>query len=285
MLKIIQQLQDDTLRGKDKQKLFYELQEKVNEKVEAIDNILKRKELESLKKVEVQVSKMPKPKIYMSGIRTIDEKLKGFREGSFNIIAGVNYSGKSQLVLKALSEVAKFNKVVFFSLEMYKVLTVEKLKYLTLTQKENILLDQETTDIDKIVSIIKEQAKKGIKLFAIDSLMKLESSEKEEHQRYTVISHKLSKLSQSLGVIILLIAQTSESDLRSGRLAIKGSGNLMYDADSIMFLTTNKDTKERNLICKKDRWGDGEWGAILPKHETQLGIKVTETTYEDEVKI
>jgi len=186
----------------------------------------------------------------------------GFEEGSFINIAGANFSGKTFFVMKILENISKYKPVLFFSYEMYENLLVRnRCKRYNETQLKNTYIEQNRNSLDVIVEIIKAKAKEGIKFIAIDSRMKIKvSGNKEEYQKNSLISLTLSKLTQELGVIIMLINQISEADLKSKRPSLKGSGDQAYDSDVILYIFKNpKNENERIMMCEKDRINEQTW--------------------------
>lgn len=223
---------------------------------------------------------------YSTGIFWLDDYMKGgFKEGSFINIAGQSFSGKSTLVLKILGNIASYNKCLFFSFEMYENLLADKLNYFTDSQKANLLIEQYRNDIDEVVGLIKLYASKGVKFVAIDSKMKIKvSGSKEDHQKASLVSSTLAKLCQETGVIIMLINQISEADLKDGRFSLKGSGDQIYDSDVVFFITVKEDEKNNNattrtLFCTKDRINGKKWKHIMP--EISHDKNVEERVYDD----
>lgn len=236
-----------------------------------IDNLEgKTYEVESAGSLKARVRSKPILPKYSTGIWWLDERLKGgFKEGSFINIAGESFSGKSTLVLDILGNIAQANKTLFFSFEMYENLLAHKLEKLTNNQEVNLLVEQYRNDLDDVVALIKLYASKGIKFIAIDSKMKLKvQGIKEEHLKASLISSTLAKLCQETGVIIMLINQISEADLKDGRFSLKGSGDQMYDSDVVFFLTVKDDEKQgttkRTIYCSKDRVNGKKWKFELP---------------------
>jgi replicative DNA helicase len=216
---------------------------------------------ETMAKVFSRVDRSPRlPKI-STGIDIIDTKLGGgLSLGTFINIAGENFAGKTTLVLN----------IMFFSFEMYEVILREKMADWDISQLNNLYVEQKRNTLSQIEKIIRGYAKDGVKLFCIDSRMKIIVERKlEEYQKNSLISQRLSKLSQELGITIILINQVAEADLRSNRLALKGSGDQAYDSDVIFYVKAdiNKETGEiekRTLICSKDRVNGKKWAAQLP---------------------
>lgn len=254
------------------------LRDKIKEQIKDLQATLteldtlegKTYEIEPAGSLVARVKSKPVLPKYSTGIFWLDDNLKGgFKEGSFINIAGQSFSGKSTLVLQILSNIASYNKCLFFSFEMYENLLADKLHYLTDNQKANLLIEQYRNDIDEVVALIKLYASKGVKFVAIDSKMKIKvSGGKEDHQKASLVSSTLAKLCQETGVIIMLINQISEADLKDGRFSLKGSGDQMYDSDVVFFITVKEDEKNntttRTLFCTKDRINGKKWKFVMP---------------------
>ena len=244
-------------------------------------------EIESAGNLRARVKSKPKTPKYETGITWLDEKLNGgFQEGSFINIAGESFSGKSTMVLNILSNIAEYNKCLFFSFEMYENLLSYKIDNLNEYQAKNLLIEQYRNDLDDVVGLIKLYASKGVKFVAIDSKMKIKVSwNGEDHQKASLISSTLAKLCQETGVIIMLINQISEADLRNGRFALKGSGDQVYDSDFIFFLTVKEDEKtgitKRTFFCSKDRYNGKKW-----KYEmSENSLDTKNTTCEEKIYV
>ncbi len=94
--------------------------------------------------------------------------------------------------------------------------------------------------------------------------MKIEvSGNEDEYLKISMITKELSKLCQKLDIIIILINQLSESDIKNGRLSFKGSGDQQYDSDISWFYTKDPKTSKRKLICNKNRQDDYEYFICL----------------------
>lgn len=219
-------------------------------------------ELENAKAVVERVSAKPKLPKFATGIRFLDDRMHGgFEAGSFVNVAGENFAGKTELILAILGNIAKYSPVVFFSFEMYENLLTKRFEKWDDTQLANLLIDQKHRELDAITSIIRAYAKKGVRFFAIDSRMKIEvPGISEQYERNSRISAELSKLTQELGIVLLLINQIAESDQRNKRLALKGSGDQAYDSDVLLFVLKDKDDdSKRIMVCEKDRINGKRW--------------------------
>jgi replicative DNA helicase len=230
--------------------------------------------LETLAEVRKRVKSKGKVIKYETGVKAIDNQMGGFSEGSFINIAGENFSGKTTFVLKIIQNIARHNRAVFFSFEMYETLLVNnKLKDTKIDN--NLIVVQNRYTLTEIDTIIRTEADKGVKFFAIDSMMKIKGNVKlKDHQKASEISNTLSKLTQELGVIILLINQMSLIDIREKRLEFKGSGDISYDSDVSFFITVD-DKERRTLHCKKDRINERLWQEDITDRSYQIKPVVT----------
>ena len=195
---------------------------------------------------------------------------EGLAEGSFINIAGGSFAGKTTFTLELLKSMAQSEKVCFFSYEMYEKILIRKFKFASWDVLKNIQIYQDGAQIDKIAARIRKLSKKGYKIFAIDSRMKIRVSNEKasEYEKNNEISSKLSELTRTLGVIVILINQISEADLKAGRNSLKGSGDQVYDSDMIIYLkaTTNdrKEVVKREFEMAKDRIGERLFKVNIP---------------------
>lgn len=211
-------------------------------------------------------------KFYPTGLRWLDIELEGagLAEGSFINIAGGSFAGKTTFTLELLKSMAQSEKVCFFSYEMYEKILIRKFKFASWDVLKNIQIYQDGAQIDKIAARIRKLSKKGYKIFAIDSRMKIRVSNEKasEYEKNNEISSKLSELTRTLGVIVILINQISEADLKAGRNSLKGSGDQVYDSDMIIYLkaTTNdrKEVVKREFEMAKDRIGERLFKVNIP---------------------
>lgn len=228
-------------------------------------------EPENMKSVIERVRKRPPTKKFVTGIDWLDEKMDGgLSEATFINLAGENFAGKTFLAMKILEHISKTDPVFFFSFEMYEGLLAKRVAHWSERQLSNLYIEQKITNLYRIESIIRSQRERGIKFFAIDSRMKITLPYKMDiYEKNSEITRVLSKVTQETGATILLINQIAETDLRSGRLALKGSGDQAYDSDVIIYIAIERDkkTKEpkaRHYICTKDRINERTWKHIEP---------------------
>ena len=235
----------------------------IDEKIKYFDDLKKdilqdSVKLETLAEVRKRVKSKGIPTKYLTGHKVIDDKMGGFSEGSFINVAGVNFSGKTTLVLSIIENIARHKRSVFFSYEMYETLLIQnKLKDISID--ENLVVVQNKYTLGEIETIIRAEADKGVKFFAIDSMMKIKIIDKlQDYQKASVISSTLARLTQELGIIILMINQISLTDIREKRMEFKGSGDISYDSDVSLFITV-ENNGYRTLHCNKDRINERTW--------------------------
>ena len=204
------------------------------------------------------VDGLPNIPKYETGVAEIDSNLGGFEAGTFTLLVAESGAGKSRLAQRLVQNVAVAKPSVFFNFEMGQRIFANRLKKENLNedQKKNLRIDTVSREINELEKEIKKHYADGVRFFAIDSRMKIELPDSlKDYQKNSEITARLTKLAQQLDVIIILIDQMSEDDIKNKRLAVKGSGDKKYDADVILFLIIGEN-KERKLVCTKNRTGD-----------------------------
>lgn len=227
---------------------------------------------------------MMKPAIrYETGLHYLDQHLNGgFEVGSFIILGGQSGAGKSHILLDMLANISRFNRCVFFNFEMGDRRIITRLKRLLHepVQWDNLLINSESRDLDDLMMDISLLAEDGVKFFAIDSKMKIIVKGSEaEHQKISKISKSLSELAIKNDIIIFLVNQISEENLKNNRLSFKGSGDQIYDADMALFLTI-EDEGVRRLTCVKNRQDEFLFNDVLPNINNHNLTPVHEVSYE-----
>lgn len=159
----------------------------------------------------------------------------GFLDSVFNggievaqlvLISGDPEAGKTTLGLQVLENISHYAKVGFFSFEF----TIEQ--YIRAKQAErkppnldNMYIINEGYELYTIAQNIKNLYRQGVKVFLIDSQMRITSPngrnmEEEESLKFSL----LAKLCHSLGILVFLIVQTSKSD-RDNPMGSKKGGH------------------------------------------------------------
>lgn len=241
----------------------------------------------SARELMQKVKSMPVATRYATGLPYLDNNLRinqsdigGFEVGSLIIIGGQSGAGKSHILLEMLSNISKYSKCVFFNFEMGDRRLDARLNRLLTTdnQKDNFTINSESRDLDDLLMEISLLADDGVKFFAIDSRMKIVVKGSDaEYQKIASITKRLSEVAIKNDIIIILINQISEDNLKTKTLAFKGSGDQLYDADMAFFLMIEEDEK-RLLICKKNRQDEFLFSVEVP---APRNIEAVETVYED----
>lgn len=231
-------------------------------KLKMIDMITTEERRNGITAAELRRLVASKPSIprYELGITPLDEALHGGVEvGSFIQLAGSSGAGKTYLTLEVLSNVVNYSKALFFNFEMSDTRIINRLNSLLVNtdQWDNLIIDNDSRELTALCNEITLHARDGIKFFVIDSKMKIyiKNEKMADHQKFSMITKELSRLAQKLDIIVFLINQISEDDLKTKRLAFKGSGDQMYDSDLALFYVLN-DEGARTLICTKNRQDD-----------------------------
>lgn len=233
-------------------------------KLEMIDIITTEEKRSGITARELKrlVELRPKHPRYETGIKPLDEQLLGGIEiGTLVQLAGESFVGKTHLTLEILSNVASYSKAVFFNFEMGDTRIVNRLNYLLDKdcQWDNLIIDNDSRELTALCNEIILHARDGVKFFTIDSKMKIDvKGDGNDHQKFSSITKELSRIAQQNDVIIFLINQMSEDDIKNKRLAFKGSGDQKYDSDIALFYVKDEEGNRR-LICNKNRQDDREF--------------------------
>ena len=256
-------------------------------KLTMLDLLTVKNEKNSITAFELKekISKMKPAVRYETGLHYLDENLKsfngntGFEVGSLIILGGQSGAGKSHIMLEMLSNISKYKKCCFFNFEMGDRRLNHRLSNLLKTKEQfdNFIINSGSRNINDLIMEISILADDGVVFFAIDSKMKLTVDGSEsEHQKISSITKRLSELAIKNDIIIFLINQISEENLKTGRMSFKGSGDQIYDADMALFLSIIENGV-RQLECTKNRQDEVIFKVNLPKM-----IKSVETVYQYE---
>ena len=238
---------------------------KIELEIELLDIYADKNALEStsdFKTLRDDVNARPTIDRYSTGIIPLDAHLKGGIEvGTFIQLAGESFAGKTHLLLEILSNVAGHSRVMLFNFEMGERRIVDRLdeQLLSTDSELNFLINSKARNLSVIIKEIKNKADEGIKFFGIDSKMKIEVPEEDtDLKAFRKISHELAKLAQQEEIIIILINQMNESDIKESRMSLKGGGDQLYDADIALFYLVSKTDEnpnnwKRKLVCRKNR--------------------------------
>jgi len=203
--------------------------------------------------------------------KSVEDKLRGWRDGDMIVIAGRPAMGKTTFVLDDVFHAAKKGYPVgFFSLEMsagqlhtkmvsnetdisgnafrdmnLSDLEMQKLYETSTFDKLPFHIVENTNNLNQILAkarILKKE--KGIKMIVIDYLQLIEISDskgKSDNSVVSVISRKLKLLALELQVPLIVLSQLSrEVEKRPGKRPqlsdLRDSGAIEQDADVVGFL-------------------------------------------------
>lgn len=150
----------------------------------------------------------------------------GLEVAQLVLISGDPEAGKTTLGLQILENISHYAKVGFFSFEF----TIEQYIRAKKAERkppnlENMYIINEGYELYTIAQNIKNLYRQGVKVFLIDSQMRITSPngrnmEEEESLKFSL----LAKLCHSMGILVFLIVQTSKSD-RDNPMGSKKGGH------------------------------------------------------------
>jgi len=221
--------------------------------------------IRTLREAGEEAKSMPIMPKYETGMKVVDSHFDGGLELSQLImVGGEKGSGKTAFSLQFLNNVSLGHKSSFLSFEMpwYKIQARQYKHKPNDTQLDNLSIVDDGRDIFEIERTVRKLARSGTKFFGIDSLMKIRNKQHKgkRHEQIGDITDRLSKLCMDHNIIIMLIVQVNNEDQKSGRMAVKGSGDADYDADIMFFIQKDKDDHRKRLfLCEKNRQNGNEF--------------------------
>lgn len=160
-------------------------------------------------------NKPPIEKI-QTGIIFLDSITEGGIElGQIVLLSGDPEAGKTLLGVQFLMNAHQQHKVTYFGFEFSVRKHIETLRSKNFPIKaENYFIDDQSCELNDLISQIRSLAKEGHKVFLIDSQMKIQAPivgrtvEEVETSKFSA----LSETARSLQVLIIFIVQNSKSD-------------------------------------------------------------------------
>ncbi|MFP5990958.1 RAD55 family ATPase [Helicobacter pylori] len=151
-----------------------------------------------------------------TGINFLDTVTDGGIEvGQMVLLSGDPEAGKTLLGVQCLTQAQQKHKVTYFGFEFSVRKHIETLKNKKFTIKgENYFIDDQSCELNDLISQIRSLAKEGHKVFLIDSQMKIQApivgrtTEEVETTKFTA----LSEVARNLQVLIIFIIQNSKND-------------------------------------------------------------------------
>lgn len=221
----------------------------------------------------------------MTGFPSFDHLTGGFHQGEMIVVSGVPGAGKSIFAMQIILNVSKTTPCAYYSIEMGKMLTTERMicnigqineKHLQtgrLTKDEMDRYNEalESLDNRKIfisdggnwnlmnlkADIMKQKIRNNVQFVVIDYMYLLSDMQKESDEiaRTTVISRGLKLISLDLQIPILAIHSLNKQGMDKGIPGmgqLRGSGQIAFDADMILMLTDYNENVERLLLTKQE---------------------------------
>lgn len=225
----------------------------------------------------------------VSGVQTgfpkLDNRIGGFRPGTFTLIAGRPGSGKTSLALHfaEFAAIRHNTPVLFFSYEM----TREQIGEILAAKRSGVdritIRDGRTTDdqlqrihrgageierfnirvfdnasynVDRIAAITKQHVKRhGLALVIVDYLQLIPPEDKRapREQQVSAVSRGLKRLSMTLKIPVVCLAQLNrEADSGEPQLNhLRESGALEQDADAVILIYPQQAEDADNLLILK----------------------------------
>ncbi|MGT0050436.1 RAD55 family ATPase [Helicobacter pylori] len=151
-----------------------------------------------------------------TGINYLDTITEGGIElGQIVLLSGDPEAGKTLLGVQFLMSAHQQHKVTYFGFEFSVRKHIETLKGKNFNIKaENYFIDDQSCELNDLISQIRSLAKEGHKVFLIDSQMKIQAPivgrtvEEVETSKFSV----LGETARSLQVLIIFIVQNSKND-------------------------------------------------------------------------
>ncbi len=203
-----------------------------------------------------------------TGISYLDTITEGGIElGQMVLLSGDPEAGKTLLGVQVLMNAQQQHKVTYFGFEFSVRKHIETLKSKNFNIKaENYFIDDQSCELNDLISQIRSLSKEGHKVFLIDSQMKIQAPivgrtlEEVETSKFNA----LSEAARSLQVLIIFIVQNSKNDSYTPTGSRKGGheAHLMIRIERLkrQELTYIKDFTERSklrriLILKNKQTG------------------------------
>ncbi len=200
-----------------------------------------------------------------TGIRFLDSITEGGIElGQIVLLSGDPEAGKTLLGVQFLMSAHQQHKVTYLGFEFSVRKHIETLKSKNFNIKaENYFIDDQSCELNDLISQIRSLAKEGHKVFLIDSQMKIQApivgrtAEEIETSKFSA----LGETARSLQVLIIFIVQNSKNDSYTPTGSRKGGheAHLMIRIERLKSnqMKTIKDfnerTKYRRIVILKNK--------------------------------
>lgn len=223
-------------------------------------------EVRKLRKAQPPATRIKTGVPFIDTVLTDKHGESGIRNEGLFFISGLKQSGKTFVLTRIIENVSKNHPVMFGSLEFGQDLYDENIE---LQQEDghfegnidNIYSFDTIYDVNAIIAEIRLMQKLyGIKLVALDSMMRMTNSNpdlKTDERRLSELFSRLGKVSKELKIPIIIVVQSSKEDLKSSMISVKGSMNADHEAYVWFHLMKTKvkdDNSElRTVIWNKNK--------------------------------
>ncbi|WQZ98848.1 helicase DnaB [Helicobacter pylori] len=200
-----------------------------------------------------------------TGINFLDAITDGGIElGQIVLLSGDPEAGKTLLGVQFLMHAQQHHKVTYFGFEFSVRKHIETLKDKNFKIKgENYFIDDQSCELNDLISQIRSLSKEGHKVFLIDSQMKIQAPvigrtiEEIETSKFSA----LSECARNLQVLIILIIQNSKNDSYTPTGSRKGGheAHLMIRVERLKrnqlpgIKDFNERTKHRRVLILKNK--------------------------------
>lgn len=233
----------------------------------AKDLDLQAKALTNFTQWEQEYNKKPKKSLYKSGVDFLDTCFDGgFELAQLVLISGDPEAGKTMLGLQILEYITNKHKVLFFSLEFTIDQYIARRASYKHFNKDNLFIDNSADNLESMVETIKAAYTQGIRVFLIDSQMRvLSDSSLNMEERETLKFSTLAKLAHRLEILIFFIIQNSKSD------ADNPSGTKKGGHESSITLRIERVKPSKDDIAQKGKEFSENERVIIVKKNKQTG--------------
>ncbi|WQT44017.1 helicase DnaB [Helicobacter pylori] len=188
----------------------------------------------------------------------------GIELGQIVLLSGDPEAGKTLLGVQFLMNANQQHKVTYFGFEFSVRKHIETLKSKNFNVKaENYFIDDQSCELNDLISQIRSLSKEGHKVFLIDSQMKIQAPivgrtvEEVETSKFSA----LSEAARSLQVLIIFIVQNSKNDSYTPTGSRKGGheAHLMIRIERLkmnqlkMITDFNERAKHRRIVVLKNK--------------------------------
>ncbi len=208
MLRMQEELAQKVLRAtKQKQIIDIELLYKEMQSVST-------KELTNFDQWQQEYATKPQMPKLKTGISFLDSTFEGgFELAQLILISGDPEAGKTMLGLQILEYISRKHKVMFFCFEFTISNFVKRKEKDNKFNKQNFYITNTNDNLDDLIEYIKQAYKQGIRVFLIDSQMRvLSDGSLNMEERESLKFSRLAKLCHSLEIVVFFIIQTAKAD-------------------------------------------------------------------------